>query len=86
MGEVLREMALRKERSLMEGHLMGDHVHMLISIPPKYAASQAAGYIKGKSAMHSAGTYGDHKKDPAGQYFWIREYYVSLPWPEMKRL
>ena len=57
LGEVLRELALQKESNIIEGHLMGDHVHLLISIPPKYAVSQVVGYIKGKSAIHIARTY-----------------------------
>lgn len=56
LGEVFRELALHKESQIIEGHLMGDHVHMLISIPPKYAVSQVVGYIKGKSAIHIART------------------------------
>ena len=51
LGEVFRELALHKESQIIEGHLMGDHVHMLVSIPPKYAVSQVVGYIKGKSVF-----------------------------------
>jgi len=54
LGDVFRELALQKESKVLEGHLMGDHVHMLVSIPPKYAVSQVVGYIKGKSAIHIA--------------------------------
>ena len=57
LGEVLRELALQKDSNIIEEHLMGDHVHLLISIPPKYAVSQVVGYIKGKSAIHIARTY-----------------------------
>ena len=57
LGDVFRELALQKESKVLEGHLMGDHVHMLVSIPPKYAVSQVVGYIKGKSAIHIARTY-----------------------------
>jgi len=52
LGDILRELALQKESKIVEGNLVGDHVHMLISIPPKYAVSQVVGYIKGKSAIH----------------------------------
>ena len=48
---------------------MADHVHMLISIPPKYAVSSVVGYIKGKSAIHIARTYGERKCNFAGQHF-----------------
>ena len=77
LGQVLRELAMQKECKVVEGHLMGDHVHMLISIPPKYAVAQVVGFIKGKSAIHIARTYGGHRKNFVGQNFWARGYYVS---------
>ena len=54
LGEVFRKLALQKELKVEEGHLMPDHVHMLLSIPPKYAVSQVVGFIKGKSAIHGS--------------------------------
>ena len=60
-----------------EGHLLSDHVHMMISIPPKYAVSQVVGFIKGKSAIHLARTYGDRKQNYSGQSFWARGYFLS---------
>jgi putative transposase len=54
LGEVFRKLAGQKESRIEEGHLMPDHVHMMISIPPKYAVSQVVGFIKGKSAIHLA--------------------------------
>jgi len=77
LGEVLRELALQKESNIIEGHLMGDHVHLLISIPPKYAVSQVVGYIKGKSAIHIARTYAGRRHNFTGQNFWARGYFVS---------
>ncbi len=56
---------------------MPDHVHMLISIPPKYSVSQVIGYIKGKSAIHLARVYGERKRNFVGQHFWARGYFVS---------
>jgi putative transposase len=56
---------------------MPDHVHMMLSIPPKYAVSQVVGYIKGKSAIHLARVYGKRKRDYVGQHFWARGYFVS---------
>jgi len=56
---------------------MPGHVHMMISIPPKYAVSQVVGYIKGKSAIHLARAYGERKRSFVGQHFWARGYYVS---------
>ena len=69
LGEVLRELALQKESNIIEGHLMGDHVHLLISIPPQYAVSQVVGYIKGKSAIHIARTYAGRRHNFTGQNF-----------------
>ena len=60
-----------------EGHLMRDHVHMLVWIPPKYAVSQVVGYLKGKSAIHIARTYLGRRQNYAGQHFWARGYFVS---------
>ena len=56
---------------------MSDHVHMMISVPPKYAVSQVVGYIKGKSAIHLARVYGERKRNFGGLPFWARGYFVS---------
>ncbi|NJK52619.1 MAG: IS200/IS605 family transposase [Leptolyngbyaceae cyanobacterium SU_3_3] len=77
LGELFRELAVQKECRIEEGHLMPDHVHMLISIPPKYSVSQVMGYIKGKSAINIARTYQGRRKNFSGQSFWARGYYVS---------
>lgn len=77
LGEVFKKLASYKESRVEEGHLMPDHVHMLISIPPKYAVSQVVGYIKGKSAIHLARVYGEQKRNFVGQHFWARGYFVS---------
>ena len=77
LGEVFRRLAEHKESRIEEGHLMPDHVHMMISIPPKHAVSQVVGYIKGKSAIHLARVYGERKRGFVGQSFWARGYFVS---------
>jgi putative transposase len=77
LGEVLRKLAEQKQSRIEEGHLMPDHVHMMIAIPPKYAVSQVIGYMKGKSAIHVARTYGERKKNFVAQHFWARGYFVS---------
>ncbi len=77
LGEVFRRLASQRESRILEGHLMPDHVHILISIPPKYAVSQVIGYIKGKSAIHLARNYGEKKRNFVGQHFWARGYFVS---------
>jgi len=77
LGELFRELATQKESKILEGHLMGDHVHMLLSIPPKYAVSQVVGFIKGKSAIHIARIYVGRRKNYSGMQFWARGYFVS---------
>jgi putative transposase len=77
LGEVFRRLALQKESRIEEGHLLLDHVHMMIAIPPKYAVSQVIGFIKGKSAIHLARVYGERKRNFVGQSFWARGYFVS---------
>ena len=77
LGEIFRELAEQKESKVLEGHLMPDHVHMLLSIPPKYAVAQVVGFIKGKSAIHIARNLQGRKKNFIGQNFWARGYYVA---------
>jgi putative transposase len=77
LGKVFRELAEQKECEIVEGHLMVDHVHMLISVPPKYSVAQVMGYIKGKSAIHIARVYAGRRRNFVGQHFWARGYWVS---------
>ena len=77
LGEVFRTLAAQKECRVEEGHLCPDHVHMLLSIPPKHSVAQVVGYIKGKSAIHVARTFFDVKRNYVGQHFWERGYFVS---------
>jgi putative transposase len=77
LGEVFHRLAQQKESRIEEGHLQADHVHMMVSIPPKYSVAQVVGYLKGKSAIHVARTYGERKRNFVGQHFWARGYFVS---------
>ena len=77
LGEVFHDLARQRECVIHEGRLLPDHVHMLISIPPKYSVSQVVGFIKGKSAIVIARTYLGRKRNFAGQHFWARGYFVS---------
>ena len=77
MGDMFRALAAQKGSRVLEGHLMPDHVHMLIAIPPKYSVAQVIGYIKGKSTIHVARTFFDRKRNFVGQHFWARGYFVS---------
>ncbi|MDX2212266.1 MAG: IS200/IS605 family transposase [Oculatellaceae cyanobacterium bins.114] len=77
LGRIFHDLARQKECRIEEGHLMVDHVHMLISIPPKYSVSQIVGFIKGKSAIAIARTYLGRRQNFTGQNFWARGYFVS---------
>ena len=77
LGDLLKDLASQKECKIEEGHLMPDHVHILISVPPKYSVSQIVGFIKGKSAISIARTYCDRRKNFTGQSFWARDYYAT---------
>ncbi len=77
IGPVIRELARQKECRIEEGHVTTDHVHMMLSIPPKYSVAQIVGYIKGKSAIHIPREYGGRKRNFVGQHFWARGYFVS---------
>ena len=76
LGQILRGLAMQKESEVVEGTLRADHVHMVISIPPKYSVSQVVGYVKGKSAIWVARTTGKNRNF-VGQNFWARGYCVS---------
>jgi len=77
LGEVLRSLAKDRESEIIEGHLLPDHVHILISIPPKYSVAQVVGYMKGKSAIHIARNYMGRRRNFTGQKFWARGYHVT---------
>jgi putative transposase len=77
LGEIFKDLARQKESQIIEGHLMNDHVHMLVAIPPKYSVAQVVGYIKGKSAITIARVYLGRKRNFTGQHFWARGYHVS---------
>ena len=76
LGQILRGLAKQKESEVMEGTLKADHVHMVLSIPPKYSVSQVVGYVKGKSAIWVARVTGS-RRNFVGQSFWARGYCVS---------
>lgn len=77
LGEIFRELAKQKDSQVVEGHLMSDHVHMCLSIPPKYAVSNVVGYIKGKSAIAIARHFGGRERNFTGEVFWACGYFVS---------
>jgi len=86
LGEVLKQLAMQRESRIDEGHLMRDHVHMLVSIPPKYSVSQVVGYLKGKSAIHIARTFMGKPRNFTGESFWARGYFVSTVGRDEKQI
>jgi putative transposase len=76
LGEVFRKLAEQKECRIEEGHLLANHVHRMISIPPKYSVSSVVGFVKCKSAIHLARVYGDRSTITQGRVSG-RGYFVS---------
>ena len=77
LKEVLHELARRRSCEIVAGHLMRDHIHMCVSIPPKYSVSSVVGYLKGKSAIAMARYFKGKQKNFNGEHFWARGYFVS---------
>ncbi len=77
LPDIFRSLAEQRESVIEEGHVMADHVHMMISIPPKYSVAQVIGFIKGKSAIHIARVYVGRRRNYVGQHFWARGYFAS---------
>ena len=77
IGQILRQLCGYKGVEIIEGHLMPDHVHMLVSIPPKYGVSQIMGYLKGKSSLMIFDKHANLKYKFGNRHFWAEEYYVS---------
>ena len=77
LWEIFHDLARQKDSRILEGHLQPDHIHVLMSIPPKYSVAQVVGFVKGKSAIHIARVYLGQKRNYNGMHFWARGYYVS---------
>ena len=77
LGEIFHDLARQKECQILEGHVATDHVHVYMSIPPKYSVAQVVGFIKGKSAISIARNFGGRQRNFRGENFWARGYYVS---------
>ncbi|MFP5262370.1 MAG: IS200/IS605 family transposase [Blastocatellia bacterium] len=77
LGPIFHQLARQKECRIIEGHIMPDHVHMCIEIPPKLAVSSVIGYLKGKSAIEIARRFGGRQRNFNGECFWARGYAVS---------
>ena len=86
LGEIFHELARQKECQSIEGHLLPDHVHMCLTIPPKYAVAQVIGFLKGKSAIAIARQFGGKERNFTGEHFWARGYAVSTVGFELEQV
>lgn len=77
LGSIFKKLPQHKESKIEEGYVMKNHIHMLISIPPKHSVANVVGYIKGKSAIHIARTYQSKTRNFTGESFWAQGYFVS---------
>ena len=77
LGEIFHELAKRRGCEIVEGHLMPDHVHMCLRIPPKYPVSNVIGFIKGKAAILIARNFKGKQRNFTGENFWARGHFVS---------
>lgn len=77
LGEIFHELSKRADIKIEEGHLMKDHVHMCLSIAPKYMVSSVVGYLKGKSAIAIARKFKGKQRNFTGEHFWARGYFIS---------
>ena len=77
LGPIFHELARQKECHIVEGHLLPDHVHMCIEIPPKFPVASIIGFLKGKSAIAIARQFGGKERNFTGEHFWARGYAVS---------
>ena len=77
LGAIFHALARQKECQIVEGHLLPDHVHICIAIPPKHAVAQVIGFLKGKSAIAIARQFGGKERNFTGEHFWARGYAVS---------
>ena len=75
--QIIKDLCKWKGIEIVEGHMMADHVHLLLSIPPKYSVSQIMGYLKGKSAMMIFERHANLKYKYGNKHFWATGYYVS---------
>ena len=86
LGEIFHELARQKGCQIIEGHLMPDHVHMCITVPPKYSVAQVVGFIKGKSAIAIARKFKGRERNLTGESFWARGYCVSTVGYEVEKV
>ena len=86
LGPIFHELARQQDCRSIEGHLMPDHVHMCIAIPPKYCVASVIGFLKGKSAMAIARQFAGRERNFTGEHFWARGYAVSTVGFELEQV
>ena len=86
LGAIFHALARQKECQIIEGHILPDHVHMCIAIPPKVAVAQVIGFLKGKSAIAIARQFGGKERNFTGEHFWARGYAVSTVGVELEQI
>jgi putative transposase len=86
LGQIFHELARQKECRILEGHLMPDHVHMCIEIPPKYPVASIIGFLKGKSAIAIARQFAGKQRNFTGEHFWARGYAVTTVGFELEQV
>ena len=86
IGKILRQLCQQKGIEIIEAELCRDHVHMLISIPPKYSVSQIMGYLKGKSSLMIFEKWGNARYQYRNREFWCRGYYVDTVGKDTKKI
>ena len=86
LGEIFHALARQKECQILEGHLMPDHVHVCIAIPPKYAVASVIGFLKGKSAIAIARQLCGKERNFTGEHLWARGYAVSTVGFELEQV
>ena len=86
LGTIFHALARQKECQIIEGHVMPDHVHMCIAIPPKVAVAQVIGFLKGKSAIAIARQFAGKERNFTGEHFWARGYAVSTVGFELEQI
>lgn len=86
LGPIFHELARQKECRIIEGHVMPDHVHMCIAIPPKHAVASVIGFLKGKSAIAIARQFGGRERNFSGEHVWARGYAVSTVGFELEQV
>ncbi len=87
LGPIFHELARQKECRMIEGHVMPDHIHMCIEVPPKHAVASVIGFLKGKSAIAIARQFGGRDRNFSGEHFWLvamRSRRLALSWSKSK--